>query len=442
MGNLKKKQAAKKSKKTTKSRKEKDTPLHLQLKYATDYFLSDLDCIMEMYETVVPVLEEKDKLRNRRIEEIMDSLKNWRSQNERPQKAELPKLMVEINELVDNVRKLDRANDLFRQNALVMVISRYDQFVAATFQNIFQATPDRLKSPDKTLSYEEILQLGSVTNAVDKFISKEIDSLLRESHAEHVNYIDKQMKIGLRESIKCWPTFIEITERRNLFVHTGGSVSQQYIRTCKSNGVILDEKLKEGALLDVSEDYLREAYKCLLEVSVKISQLVSRKLWPKEIETIDTALNDIGLEFLIREKWDLANIVFDFALSLPPKFISDDAQYKIFVINKCISLNWSGDKSSMLKLLDSIDWSSADSKFRLAVLVLRGDFKKAESIMSAMNGEDPITEHDFRTWPLFRDFRKSENFKRAFKKIYKKEYMLELPEIESTIENSEIILSG
>ncbi len=76
----------------------------------------------------------------------------------------------------------------------------------------------------------------------------------------------------------------------------------------------------------------------------------------------------------------------------------------------------------MNKLLDDIDWSSASQEFVLAVNVLKENYPNAEKIMSNMNGKDPINEHYFRTWPLFRDFRKIKFFERAFERIYKTKY--------------------
>lgn len=427
MATVKEKHIVKKPKKVE---KRTPAPLYQVLIFNTAQFLSDLECMLEMFDIVVPVLKENDKTRNKRITEIVNSFKGLSTKTKNIDAA---KLQSEIRELNHNIWKRDRANTLFKQNALVMIVSRYDIFVSEVLQAIFRATPDRLKSPDKTLSYEEILQLGSVENAIEKFISKEIDVLLRMSHVEQIKYIDKQLKIDLRDNINCWPVFTEITERRNLFVHTGGKVSRQYINTCKFNEVNLDANIIEGFQLDVDNEYLQKAYLCLLEISMKVSQLVLRKLWPKELKTIDMALNEIGFDFLKGEKWDLAKVVFNFALSLPPTLVSDDAYRKMFVVNKCIALKWCGNEIEFKKLLDDIDWSSSDAKFALAVYVLKGEFKEAELIMSTMNKEKPITEHEYKTWPLFKDFRNTDNFRRAFKKIYRKNYSPELPEIESAL---------
>jgi hypothetical protein len=215
-----------------------------------------------------------------------------------------------------------------------------------------------------------------------------------------------------------------LTERRNLFVHTRGRISAQYLEVCKAHGLTLDPKLIEGGYLGTNEKYLANAYRSLYEIGLKVGQIVYRKLWPNKNKIVDAdrTLLNIGYDMLVAERWDIAKMVFDFGLSLPSKLISSDADRKIFLINECIALKWNGEVQPMRKLLDSVDWSAADAKFRLAVLVLKENYKQAEAIMSSMGKREPIEEHSFRTWPLFRQFRKTIYFRRAFKKIYGKEF--------------------
>jgi hypothetical protein len=97
----------------------------------------------------------------------------------------------------------------------------------------------------------------------------------------------------------------------------------------------------------------------------------------------------------------------------------------MYLINKCIALRQLGKQKETVDLLESMDWSAAHPKFVLAVHTLKEEYDQAEEIMSSMNGDEP-SEYDFLTWPLFKDFRKTEFFKRAFKKVYGKEYEIEV----------------
>jgi hypothetical protein len=387
----------------------------------TNSLFSDIECIVEMFHTVIPVLSQIDKTRRDKILYTFQSIKDY--QKEKREKANyLSKALGEIRVATKEMKKINKARIMFQMNSLVIMVSSYDQFLAGVLRSIFLAYPGRLYSQEKTLSYDEILQLGSLDKAIDKFIDKEIDILLRDSHLEQIKYIEKQLKIDILNRISQLPQFIEMIERRNIFVHNGGIINQQYLSICKSNNIAISGDTKEGKTLNIDEDYLRSAHKCLLEVGLIIGQLVFRKLWPDQLEAAGYELNQVGYDYLLDENWDFANLVFDFALSFPKSQIITDERYKIFIINKCIALKWSGQETEMEKLLSGVDWSSAHPKFVLNVHVLKNEYKEAEGIMSSMNAKGDVSEYDFITWPVFRDFRNTPNFKRAFKRVFHKEY--------------------
>ena len=113
------------------------------------------------------------------------------------------------------------------------------------------------------------------------------------------------------------------------------------------------------------------------------------------------------------EKWKLAELVFDFAINIPEKYRSKGEVYYYFIINKAIALKEQGKQIE--NLISKVDWSAFHPKFNLAVSVLSDDFKKAEKLMITESVKEALTEESFRTFPLFRKFRQSEEFKRAYK---------------------------
>jgi hypothetical protein len=400
-----------------------------RLRIITESFLSDLECVKEMFEVVVPSLKKKDEARKARIDEIVEffkalkpkpegySLKNGEVQ------VEAATIFEEAKNLADTIRKLDRANTMFRQNAVLNLVSLYDRFLSEVYSHYLRRNPGGLARSERKLSYNEILQLGSIEEAIDRFVAKEVDHWLRQSHTQKLEDLDKRLKLGLIDNLSSWSTFIELVERRHLFAHTGGRVNDQYVQTCEENKVTIE--VKEGEYLGVSEAYFEEIYRCLFEVGVRIGQAAFRRLYPDKLGIADRSLNQIGYGLLRSEQWELAEIVFDFALNIPRKLISGDIYYRMYLINKCIALRQLGKQKETVDLLESMDWSAAHPKFVLAVHTLKEEYDQAEEIMSSMNGDEP-SEYDFLTWPLFKDFRKTEFFKRAFKKVYGKEYEIEV----------------
>ena len=82
--------------------------------------------------------------------------------------------------------------------------------------------------------------------------SGEVDVLMRDAHVAQIEFLDSKLKLGIVDHFSRWKEFLEITERRNLFVHTGGRVTQQYLQNCRRLGVQVDAKIKDGVILGAS----------------------------------------------------------------------------------------------------------------------------------------------------------------------------------------------
>ena len=320
------------------------------------------------------------------------------------------------------------------------LVSRYDEFIAGILRNYYKAYPNKLKNPDKTITYDEIVELNSVELIKDAFIDKEIDRLLYGSHIDQIDFLDDNLKLGIKANCSRIKDFIEITERRNIIVHNGGIVNKQYLQTCKKYDIKIDTKIKDGSLIIVTDDYFEQAFACVFELGLRIGQSSVRRLFPEKLDDADTSLiNAIGFPILESENWELSKIIFEFAKDIPLKFISDDRSHRIYVINLCICLKHLRKKKEMSELIDSYDWSSSGNEFQLALRILKEKYDETEKIMENFHKEEPFPDHAYRTWPLFLEFRRTDNFKRAYKKIYKKDFEPDITEEEvRSLSKSEI----
>ncbi|WP_040576800.1 hypothetical protein [Methylophaga lonarensis] len=78
----------------------------------------------------------------------------------------------------------------------------------------------------------------------------------------------------------------------------------------------------------------------------------------------------------------------------------------------------------MNDLLKTVDWRVLSEKFQLASLVLIGEWDDAERVMVKMGEKGDISKLFYREWPLFRWFRKTEQFKRAYQEVFGEEYKI------------------
>ncbi len=381
------------------------------------FFLNDIECLRDMFHTVVPILVQTDKQRRSAMSAVAKRLAAL-TEKKKPDKNEL---LNEVMALTEAARKLDRANLFFRSNSIISLVARYEEFFRDLTQTIFEAHPDRLKSQDRTINYEEAIALGSIDELKAKFIEKEVDRISKQPFDDQFRILKALTGVSCEE-LKVWPRFIEVLERRHVHAHCGGCATPKYIRVCKEYKVQIDPSITVGKYLRVDENYFEQAYSALFEVGFFIGQGVYRKIFPKDLVPADETLVDIGVRLLQAEQWDLAATVFAYGVGLPPHLTSDDNHRRVFLINNSIALKFSGRAEEARSLVKSVDWTAADEKFNLAVAVLGDDFARAERIMSQMKKDRPVREWDYRTWPLFREFRVSKEFQRGFRKVFKKDF--------------------
>ncbi len=148
------------------------------------------------------------------------------------------------------------------------MISQFDSFLGGLIKAIFYAKPALVNSSEKLLNISQLSEFDSINAAKEYIVEKEVETVLRKSHSEQFDWLENKFNVKLRKNLPAWKTFIEITERRNLFVHSNGIASSQYIKVCNEHSVEIDVKVAQE--LSASLEYFTEAYHCIYEIGVKI----------------------------------------------------------------------------------------------------------------------------------------------------------------------------
>lgn len=356
-------------------------------------FLNDLECIGEMVALVLPVLKSRDRERVQRIKELSEEIETEKGKGLRIKSG------ADIKEFLGHIQKMRQGDLMFRQGVITSVVSKFDEFIIDVLKISYRQNPGWLKNTDKKISYKEILEITSLETLKDEIVAKEIASLMRDSHFAQVAFLDGKLKLGIEKEFPRWLDFLEITERRNLFVHTGGTVSPQYLENCSKWRVTLDKRVKEGSHLSAGDDYIAKAIDCFYELSVRVAQASARRIFPACFGEADKALNNRAVDLLIEGRYDLAERIFTFALSIPENMTSGGEMRYYFLLNRCIARKFS-DKD-FLDDLHSIDWSPFHPKYHFAVAVLEDRFKDAERLMRSQAVRDEVSEENFKEWPLF-----------------------------------------
>jgi hypothetical protein len=218
---------------------------------------------------------------------------------------------------------------------------------------------------------------------------------------------------------------LELTERRNLFVHADGRVSSQYLQVCVNNNIHVQDGLGIGQRLEATPEYLERAHICLSEIGIKLAHVLWRKLHANEIEEADKTLNQICYDYLVDEEYDLALIILNFATCTLKKW-SNEEYRRMLIINLAIAYKWLNQDDKCLETLGGEDWSASALKFHLAVAVLRDRFNEAASLMKEIGAHGEVKEESYRQWPLFKRFRETSLFLSTFREVFGREFLVSL----------------
>jgi len=339
--------------------------------------------------------------------------------------------------------KIQRKSEIYRKSNLIVprsffisLISQYDAFLGRLISIIFITKPELLNASDKQLTYQQLLDFGTIDNATDYLVEKEVETVLRKSHAKQFDWMEQTYAIPLRKGLDCWQTFIEATERRNLFVHNDGIVNNQYFKICKEHKVNIPEEIELNKKLHVSRSYFEKVHRCLLEIGVKLTHVLWRKLF-EDRENADNNLINIIYDLIVNKNYHLAIELSNFATKDIKSYANDETR-RYIILNKVISYKYGGKSEEAISILDKEDWSSCSDKYLLAVSVLKGDFTKSAQIMKRIGKDnESIDVLAYREWPLFKEFRKSTEFLEAYREVFEEEFVItEKAESEASAINS------
>ena len=311
------------------------------------------------------------------------------------------------------------AQALLPSSLLVTLVSRYDAFLGRLIRAMIVTRPEILSSIERSLSLKQLNELGDFDAAKDYLVEKEIESVLRRSHADHFDWLESRLDMPLRKDLPGWKAFIELTERRNLLVHCDGVVSHQYIANCRDHGVETDGS-SAGDKLDAPPDYFRSACDCILEMGVKLTHVVWRKLLPNDRENADNALNQVGFELIVHENYRLADELLRFSSTII-KTHATERHRLMFLVNWAQAVKWLGDNEKCKTLLEKEDWSAKGQEFQICAYTLLEEYDKTIDLMRAIGRDGPVKAEDYREWPIFRLARKEESFTNAYQEVFGEE---------------------
>ncbi len=328
-----------------------------------------------------------------------------------------PEHRLDFLKLHDACKDIATCQSILSKGFLVSLVSQFDAYMGRLIRAMYLAKPELLGASEKLLSFGELNRFASLDEAKEYIIEKEVESVLRKSHFEQFAWLETKLSTPLTKGLDSWECFVELTQRRNLFVHCDGLVSSQYLKVCASQGVRLPNGLAVGDFLDADSRYFEKAYSCVFEIGVKLGQVMGRRLQPDCLVGMDSCLINISYGLILNKEYNLALRLLEFGMNCVRKWHSEENRL-IILVNKAQALKWSGRNEECLSLVNDVDWSACSDKFKLANAVLTDDFGEAARMMRRIGSDGELEKTDYKDWPLFAEFRESNEFLSAFEEVF------------------------
>lgn len=323
--------------------------------------------------------------------------------------------------LVRTHRVLNQSIDIVPCGYFIALICQYDAFVGRILKYLLMNNPKIISNEEKILSFSEVMSFDKVDSIIDYILDHEVEKFLRKSHVEQFEYLENKFGVQLRKDLDSWRSFVEITERRNLFAHCDGYVSKRYITNCIAYCGSVDNDCQLNTRLEISPQYINTAIDVVTEIAIKLSQVLWRKILKNNDGEADQNLSEIMFDGLCLENYSMIKSLYSFCNKYIKDY-SDDETRLVILINCAIAYKFSGDTDEYKTILSTVDWSSRSDKFKMARAILLDKFDSAIKYMRRIGSDGEVSKEAYLNWPLFKDIKETQEFKDAFEEIFKEQY--------------------
>lgn len=209
----------------------------------------------------------------------------------------------------------------------------------------------------------------------------------------------------------------ELFLRRNLFVHCGGVVTNEFLTKEKA---FHGDGFKLGETVVLTDEYINNAWDSMYALGVVLVHLVAqnyakkKKLDEKEDE-ITFALSNAACEAIVSKRCYPAIEMLTYALKRSVKSMSCQLALNI---NLGLSYKLAGNRTEFARVLRWLDRASCSNEYKACILALKDDDKSLCSLLRIIAKEKPGFIADIYSWPVFDALRMQECFRQEIQKVW------------------------
>jgi hypothetical protein len=291
--------------------------------------------------------------------------------------------------------------ELLFKNCLISLVSSAEWFLSQILREFFESFPDASGVKDKTLTLDDLRELGSIEDAETYLISLRVDEIMWGSLEDWMKFLRNTVKLSMGYLAEDERKLVEVFQRRNVMVHNDGTVHHSYLKKVAES---LRTGVKQGMQIGVTPDYLRSA----IDTVEKCFVLIGAELWKKlnaKDEKRAGVLNEVTMEALYAERYEVAAGASRFLMEdrqLPEKW------HLYGRLNYWQTMKWWGKFEGVNNEIQDADFTAKDDLIQLARYVLLDQFDGALPLLEATLVGKKLGLKELEDWPIFKEFRKDE----------------------------------
>ena len=395
-------------------------PILQEVKDNLTNFIENINCIHETFAYSEIMLQEQYKKTQKSYD---DFIKKFRDETDsKHEYVYIPDSKYrQYTKLQKKYKRAQQSFKIIPPSYLVTLVSEFDLFYAGLIRCVYSICPEKLKESEMSFLYRDLQALESLKDVKNKIINKCIEDRLRDSHTKQFSWLAKALNVDELTKFEGWADFVELTERRNLFVHANGIVSGQYILECEKYQKLPPERIV-GTQLSVDKDYFEKSYRLLYKIGIMLTQMLLRCLYLPDNTEDSSAIDELFIsnvyELISDEIYDVAIDVSEFILQ-NKKFKHNSFDRGYIVLNLAQAHKWNNDNSKCLEILDSEDWSASTNELLMPVYVLQENYDEVYKRMRELGSKNTkMTVSSYLEWPIFKMLREQKEFMTIFEEIF------------------------
>ncbi|TXK77742.1 hypothetical protein [Paenibacillus sp. N3.4] len=304
-----------------------------------------------------------------------------------------------INEYNLNANQI---NILYKSSIINLVVF-FEILISKLITKRISEHPKSININDKSLTFDEIVRLGSLENAQMFLIENEVETIMRKSYSDWLDYLTKNLKCNLSFINDCNDDVFEIFQRRNIIVHNDGIVNNIYLSKVSLKN---KDKYKLGQSIKITNEYIEESIDLLERIGILIALEMWQKMEKKSSDR-EELIMQYAYNYMRANKWALAKDMYTFFLA--EKSASSDSLLRA-QINVWLCIKSMNNYSLIKEDLEVKDFSDRKDIFRLCLLSLKDDVDGFFSLLPSLYPKD-VTLINLKEWPIFISIRESMRYK-------------------------------